>query len=110
MTFDKGLSSNRFKTTGRGAKGLLTSSGLAFFLAISGVTVTAPQVVVAQSYAFQRIEIEGTQRIEAATILSYLGIAQGETVSAAQLNDGYQRLVGSGLFEDVQIHNQCRVG
>ena len=103
MTFDKGLSSNRFKTTGRGAKGLLTSSGLAFFLAISGVTVTAPQVVVAQSYAFQRIEIEGTQRIEAATILSYLGIAQGETVSAAQLNDGYQRLVGSGLFEDVQI-------
>lgn len=103
MAFDKRLGSNRFKTTGRGAKGLLTSGGLAFFLAITGVTVTVPHVAVAQSYAFQRIEIEGTQRIEAATILSYLGIAQGEAVSAAQLNDGYQRLVGSGLFEDVQI-------
>ncbi|WP_245924588.1 outer membrane protein assembly factor BamA [Aliiroseovarius pelagivivens] len=57
----------------------------------------------AQAYTFTKVEIEGTQRIEAATILSYLGIAQGEAVSAAQLNDGYQRLVGSGLFEDVQI-------
>lgn len=81
----------------------MASSGLAVFLAVSGVTVAAPQVAVAQAYAFQRIEIEGTQRIEAATILSYLGIARGETVSAARLNDGYQRLVGSGLFEDVQI-------
>ncbi|GHE95519.1 outer membrane protein assembly factor BamA [Aliiroseovarius zhejiangensis] len=103
MAFDTRLSSNHFKTTGRGAKGLLTSGGVAFFLAFSGFTVTVPQVAVAQTYAFQRIEIEGTQRIEAATILSYLGIAQGEAVSAAQLNDGYQRLVGSGLFEDVQI-------
>lgn len=57
----------------------------------------------AQTYSFNRVEIEGTQRIEAATILSYLGIVQGQAVSAAQLNDGYQRLVGSGLFEDVKV-------
>ncbi|WP_289042178.1 outer membrane protein assembly factor BamA [uncultured Aliiroseovarius sp.] len=103
MAFKSGLSSNHFNKAGRGAKGVLTGSGLAVFLAFSGATSTVPQMVAAQSYAFQRIEIEGTQRIEAATILSYLGIAQGESVSAAQLNDGYQRLVGSGLFEDVQI-------
>lgn len=103
MAFVKGLGSNHFNGATQLAKGLATSSSLAFFLAISGATITVPQVVVAQSYAFQRIEIEGTQRIEAATILSYLGIAQGEAVSAGQLNDGYQRLVGSGLFEEVQI-------
>ncbi|MCK8463546.1 outer membrane protein assembly factor BamA [Aliiroseovarius sp. S1339] len=103
MALKTGLSSNHFNKAGRGAKGVLTGGGLAIFLAISGVTGAVPQVAVAQAYAFQTIEIEGTQRIEAATILSYLGIAQGETVSAARLNDGYQRLVGSGLFEDVQI-------
>ena len=103
MAFDKGLGSNRFEGKKINAKQVLASSGLAIFLAISGVTVTVPQVVTAQAYSFQQIEIEGTQRIEAATILSYLGIGQGEVVSAAQLNDGYQRLVGSGLFENVEI-------
>ncbi|WP_371171095.1 outer membrane protein assembly factor BamA [Aliiroseovarius sp. 2305UL8-7] len=103
MAFDTGLSSNRFQGAIFSAKQLMASSGLAIFLAISGVTVTVPQLATAQAYSFQRIEIEGTQRIEAATIMSYLGIGQGEVVSAAQLNDGYQRLVGSGLFENVEI-------
>ncbi|WP_298570900.1 outer membrane protein assembly factor BamA [uncultured Aliiroseovarius sp.] len=103
MAFVEGLSSNRFDFVKQGTKALATTSGLAIFLAISAVTVVAPKPATAQAYSFSRVEIEGTQRIEAATILSYLGIAQGEVVSAAALNDGYQRLVGSGLFEDVQI-------
>lgn len=59
--------------------------------------------VSAQTYRFTSVVIEGSTRIEDATILSYAGIVQGETVSAGQLNAAYQRILGSGLFETVSI-------
>lgn len=57
----------------------------------------------AQSYRFNTVEIEGNQRVEAGTILSYAGIERGQTVSAAQLNDAYQQILATGLFESVEI-------
>ncbi|WP_300518583.1 outer membrane protein assembly factor BamA [Aliiroseovarius sp.] len=80
-----------------------TRSALALFLATTAVTSLPPQPAAAQTYAFTRVEIEGNRRIEAATILSYLGVERGETLSAAELNDGYRRLQGSGLFERVAL-------
>ncbi len=62
----------------------------------------APRVV-AQSYAFSTVEIVGNQRIEAGTILTYAGIARGETVTGGQLNDASQRILASGLFETVEL-------
>jgi outer membrane protein insertion porin family len=62
-----------------------------------------PLVAAAQSYQFGSVAVEGNERIETRTILSYLGIAPGETVSAGALNDAYQRLLGSGLFESVEV-------
>lgn len=103
MAFFEGSGSAAGTTAFKALKGLASSSGLAIFLAISGGAATTPMPAQAQTYSFNKVEIEGTQRIEAATILSYLGIVQGQAVSAAQLNDGYQRLVGSGLFEDVKV-------
>ncbi len=78
-------------------------SSVAIFLGISAVSVVPATPVIAQAYSFSSVEIQGTQRIQADTILSYLGISRGETVPAAALNDGYQRLVGSGLFEKVEL-------
>src|SRR6056297_2860481 len=60
-------------------------------------------VASAQSYRFSTVEIEGNQRVEAGTILSYAGIERGQTVSAAELNDAYQKILESGLFESVTI-------
>lgn len=57
----------------------------------------------AQSYSFSLVKIEGNQRVDAATILSYAGIARGTAVSSGQLNDAYQRIVAAGLFESVEI-------
>lgn len=74
-----------------------------FFLSFSTFTLAMPQDASAQSYRFSAVEIEGNQRVEAGTILSYAGIARGETISAAALNDAYQRIQGSGLFETVEI-------
>ncbi|MEI4233513.1 outer membrane protein assembly factor BamA [Roseovarius sp. D22-M7] len=65
-----------------------------------------PDRAVAQTYRFDAVTIEGNQRIEAGTILSYAGIARGETVNAGQLNDAYQSILDSGLFEEVEIEPQ----
>ncbi len=55
----------------------------------------------AQSYSFSGISIQGNQRIETQTILSYLGLSSGQTVSAAALNDAVQNVRDTGLFEAV---------
>ncbi|MCC1493564.1 outer membrane protein assembly factor BamA [Cognatishimia sp. F0-27] len=80
----------------------------AITLALSGGVgaLTIPHVAYAQNFSFNSVSIEGNQRIEPATILSYAGIARGERVSAAQLNDAYQRILASGLFESVEIDPQ----
>ncbi|WP_108482119.1 outer membrane protein assembly factor BamA [Oceaniglobus ichthyenteri] len=57
----------------------------------------------AQSYSFNTVSIEGNQRVEQGTILSYAGIGRGEAVSPGALNDAYQRIVNSGLFETVEL-------
>ncbi|HHH89187.1 MAG TPA: outer membrane protein assembly factor BamA [Aliiroseovarius sp.] len=63
----------------------------------------APKQASAQAYTFTSIQIEGLGRVEAGTVLTYLGVEKGKTVTAPQLNDGYQRLVDSGLFQNVEI-------
>ncbi|HDR27515.1 outer membrane protein assembly factor BamA, partial [Rhodovulum sp.] len=91
------------------ARGNLGRRGRAHLLAAtvllgSAATVAlVPQAVQAQTYRFSSVEVNGNQRIDAATILSYAGIARGEAVSAARLNDAYQAISGSGLFETVEL-------
>ena len=82
---------------------LLRRMGALIFVVIAMAFTVLPDKAAAQSYRFTNVQIEGNQRIEPATILSYAGIARGETVSAGQLNDAYQRILGSGLFESVAI-------
>jgi outer membrane protein insertion porin family len=76
---------------------------LATTMALSVGVLTAPDMALAQEFRFNAISVEGNQRIEAGTIASFLGVARGEPVSAAELNDGYQRVLASGLFETVEI-------
>lgn len=77
--------------------------GVVFFLLFAIAFTAMPQTASAQSYRFTSVKIEGNQRIGGDAILTYAGIARGQTVSAAELNDAYQRVVGSGLFEKVDI-------
>ncbi|MBW4961026.1 outer membrane protein assembly factor BamA [Sulfitobacter sp. CW3] len=57
----------------------------------------------AQEYQFSTIQIEGNNRIGDSAVLSRAGIARGRAVSGGQLNDAYQNLQASGLFESVTI-------
>ena len=74
------------------------------FIALLAVTLLSlPQDASAQTYRFGNITVEGNQRIETATILTYANIQRGQTVSAAQVNDAYQAILASGLFESVEL-------
>ncbi|MBZ4021583.1 outer membrane protein assembly factor BamA [Rhodobacter sp. TJ_12] len=87
------------RVLGRRARTLAATTFLAFALPVS--FVAAP--VLAQSYAFQKVVIEGNERVEPETILGFAAIAKGQTLGAGALNDAYQRLQGSGLFETVEL-------
>jgi len=75
----------------------------AIFLLIASVFVALPGGAQAQSYTFNSIKVEGNQRIESSTIVSYTGIERGKAVTAGQLNDAYQRILASGVFETVDL-------
>ena len=64
-----------------------------------------PQAPV-QSTVVHRIVITGNERIENATILSYLPIAPGDTVDAARLDLGLKTLYRTDLFSDVRLDLQ----
>lgn len=57
----------------------------------------------AQSYVFNAVQIDGNQRVEDGTILSFAGISRGTSVTAGELNDAVQRIRNSGLFENVDV-------
>lgn len=66
------------------------------------------QSAQAQNYAFNAVRVDGNQRVEDSTIISYTGLQPGKRVSAGQLNDAYQRILASGLFETVDLEPRGR--
>jgi len=49
------------------------------------------------------IEVDGTQRLEKETVLSYLSIAVGDHVDEGKMNASLKALYATGLFADVQL-------
>ncbi|MEL7279464.1 MAG: outer membrane protein assembly factor BamA [Pseudomonadota bacterium] len=62
-----------------------------------------PSSADAQTYRFTSLTIEGNQRIASETIITLADIARGQTITAGQLNDASQRILESGLFENVEV-------
>ncbi|RVV99537.1 outer membrane protein assembly factor BamA [Mesobaculum littorinae] len=82
----------------------VTAFAVAGAVAAGSVLSTVP--VFAQSFQFSNVVIEGNNRVDSGTILNYAEIPQGASISGGGLNDAYQRLVNSGLFETVSIEPQ----
>ena len=78
---------------------------LATAVFIGAATASAPFLTpaFAQVFSFSNVTIEGNSQVDSATILNYAGISRGEEVSAGGLNDAYQRILNSGLFETVEL-------
>ncbi|NNF72086.1 MAG: outer membrane protein assembly factor BamA [Rhodobacteraceae bacterium] len=60
----------------------------------------------AQDFRFSRFVVEGNQRVDASTVLSYADLQTGEVLSAADLNTAFQDILASGLFETVSLDPQ----
>ncbi len=75
------------------------SMAVALFLGTSMLSAVPFTPAYAQSYSFSNVVIEGNERVDAATILGFAGIARGQELSAGELNDAIQRIRNSGLFE-----------
>lgn len=56
--------------------------------------------------AIRRIVVEGNQRIEPATISSYLLVRPGDTFDAERIDLSIKTLFATGLFADVQIEQR----
>ncbi|MEM7527362.1 MAG: outer membrane protein assembly factor BamA [Pseudomonadota bacterium] len=76
---------------------------LLFGLAMAVPTITAPPVAAQTASPERGIVVRGNRRIEVATILAYMMLEPGDTVTAEQLNLAVRRLFDTGLFQDVAI-------
>ncbi|MBI1683144.1 outer membrane protein assembly factor BamA [Caulobacter hibisci] len=75
-------------------------------LLFGSTAMLAPAAAFAQaqtSGVVQRIVVQGNERIEAGTVLSYLPIQAGETVDPARLDLALKTLARTDLFADVSI-------
>lgn len=70
--------------------------------------IVAATSVSAQAYRFTNLVIEGNRRVAGETIITNAGIARGEELSAGDLDDAYQAVVESGLFERVTFRPEGR--
>ncbi len=79
----------------------LLRTALTLFVAImASVTVSFAQ---SSDTVVQRIEVEGNQRIEETTVLSYMVIREGQPFTQALVDQSLKTLFATGLFADVQI-------
>jgi outer membrane protein insertion porin family len=85
------------------ARNILRPALMSILLSTAMVSAPFFTPAYAETYSFSQLVVEGNERVDATTILSYAGIAKGETITSGALNDAYQRIVDAGLFETVEL-------
>ena len=83
----------------------------AVILALTVVTlapVAAPAWLASTAIAapISNISVEGNQRVEYDTVLSYLQFSRGENVTPQKIDESIKTLFQTGLFSDVQINQR----
>src|SRR5471030_339689 len=63
----------------------------------------APVSPVAQR-TIQHITVSGTQRVEQATVLTYVALREGDPYDPAQIDQALKTLYATGLFSDVKVN------
>src|SRR5436305_3504134 len=52
----------------------------------------------------QHIVVRGTQRVEAGTVLTYVGVREGDTYTPAEVDQALKALMTTGLFSDAKTN------
>jgi outer membrane protein insertion porin family len=74
-----------------------------------GLTPLLPSSADAQSnssFVVEEVLVQGNQRIEGDTVRSYIGVAVGDRVDSAAVNDALKVLYATGLFADLNIRRE----
>ena len=71
-------------------------------LSLLAATVLTPLAAWAETV--DKIKITGNERVESATVRSYLGIREGEAYSVDKTRRALKDLYGTGLFDNVEIN------
>jgi outer membrane protein insertion porin family len=69
---------------------------------LTGLASAADSIFTGEPIA--NIRIEGTQRIEPATVQSYMQLSPGDPFSADRIDQALKNLYATGLFADVTFH------
>lgn len=95
---------------------IFTGKAPKFFATLSFLTLallSVPHTAKAQFEPFyeqtntiREIRVNGVQRIEPSTVLTYLGVSVGDEVTSENLNQALKNLYGTGLFADVNMNEQ----
>jgi outer membrane protein insertion porin family len=77
-------------------------------LMLAVAPVVAPQVFVRSAFAatVSNIVINGNQRVENETILSYMQLGVGDQFDGEKIDDSIKVLFNTGLFRDVAVRQQ----
>ena len=67
------------------------------------LALVLPLAAAAQEFRFTTIQVQGNDRVDPSVVAGFAQIPQGETISAGALNAAFQRVVNSGLFEEVDF-------
>ncbi len=76
---------------------------LILLIVASALTISAVQ---AEDFTIRDIKVNGVQRLEEGTVLTYLGLNPGETVSKARLARAIRALYNTELFDDIQFDRE----
>jgi len=69
--------------------------------AVWSLLITSP--AMAAGDMIRDVKIEGNQRVEGRTILSYMNLAAGSTFSQPEIDSSLKNLYATGFFSDVQL-------
>jgi outer membrane protein insertion porin family len=84
--------------------GVLRRAGTAATLSVLLVLSAAVgAIATADGAAAQQVVVQGNRRVEASTIQSYFRLQPGERLDDFKIDSAYKSLIGTGLFQDVQI-------
>jgi outer membrane protein insertion porin family len=82
---------------------------LAFALWVAGPEARAQQPQPSAAETIAGIDVEGNQRIEAATIRSYMTVRVGDPFDPVELDQSLKNLFATGLFDDVELRRRGEI-
>lgn len=67
------------------------------------VLITATRVQAVEPFTVEDIRVEGLQRITEGTVLNYLPVKEGDTLTTRSAQDAIRALFATGFFRDVSL-------